>query len=218
MMRSLVLVITLHASASSGGLASGKGAPAGLAAHAHAGLAAHAHAALARGASTRPPVVQRRRASPRMEVEEDSAFGGAQRVESVKAGVIAAVAGGLACALPALVVDGFNVAQWEFDVDTVSLACGLFGLTYRYIVRNDASEMLRQGAIGAFALSRASAAVHVSDSCIPVPLRCEPFGLYLDPSMLAQGAGAVVVGACAFGAAAAAVDYAFGKGWVSKKD
>lgn len=140
----------------------------------------------------------------------------AQRIESLKAAVVGAVSGGLACAPVSLVATGFNIAQWEFDVDTLSLASALFAITYRYTVRTSTSPMLRQGAIGAFALSRASAGVTVSDTCVPVPLRCEPYGFYLDSAMVLQGAGAAVVGGCAFGAAAWAVDYCTERGWISK--
>lgn len=143
-------------------------------------------------------------------------FGGAQRLESLKAAALGAASGGLACAPVALVAAGFDLATWEFDVDTLALASALFAITYRYTVREDASPMLRQGAVGAFALSRAGAAVRVPDTCAPAPLRCEPYGLYLDPTMLAQGAAAALVGACAFGAAAAAVDYACTRGWLRR--
>jgi hypothetical protein len=158
----------------------------------------------------------------RMAAEEGSggggggdAFDGVQRLESAKAAVVGAVSGGLASVPVTLFVDGFNVAQWEFDVDTLSLACALFAVTYRYTVRDDANPMLRQGAIGAFALGRATAAVRVSDTCVPVPLRCEPYGFYVDAAMLGQGLGAVAVGVVAFGAAGAAMDWALEKGWIS---
>lgn len=152
----------------------------------------------------------------RMMAGEEVDIFSAQRVESVKAAVVGALSGGLACAPVALVTTGFNVAQWEFEVDTLAAASALFAITYRYTVRQDLSPMLRQGAVGAFALSRASAGVRVSDTCVPVPLRCGPAGLYLDLAMVSQGASAAVVGTCAFGAAAAAIDYCLDRGWISK--
>ena len=57
--------------------------------------------------------------------------------------------------------------------------------------------------------------MRVSATCAPVPLRCAPFGLYLDAAMLGQGLGALAVGGVAFGAAGAAMDYVLAKGWVA---
>lgn len=138
----------------------------------------------------------------------------AQRIESGKAAVLGALSGAVVAAPVAYITDAGRVAQWEFDVDMLSLSCALFAITYRYAVREDDNPMLRQGAVGAFALVRALGAVRVSDTCTPVPLRCPPLGLYVDGSMALQGAGALLVGAVAFGTVAAVIDQATARGWL----
>ena len=57
-----------------------------------------------------------------------------------------------------------NIAQFEFDVDQISIAGALFGLVYRYAVRRDNNPQLRQGVVGAFAITRSVATVRVSAS------------------------------------------------------
>ena len=77
-----------------------------------------------------------------------------ERTESAKAGAIAAVAGSL-CATPAaLVASTAFTPQWEFATDVLAVQLLLFGVVYRYAVRSDDNEMLKQGAVGAFALVR----------------------------------------------------------------
>lgn len=139
---------------------------------------------------------------------------GAQRLESVKAAVVGAVSGSIAALPAAAVADGFKFAQWEYDVDTIAISCALFAITYRYAMREDGDMQVRMGVVGAFAVSRAAPAVHVSDSCLVAPLRCPPLGLYLDGTMLAQGVTALVVAGCAFAGAAAAIDAVIERGWL----
>mmetsp|Transcript_22301 Transcript_22301/g.75053 ORF Transcript_22301/g.75053 Transcript_22301/m.75053 type:complete len:220 (+) Transcript_22301:1419-2078(+) len=138
----------------------------------------------------------------------------AQRLESGKAAAIGALSGAVAGAPFAYVAAAGRVAQWEFDVDMLSLSCALFAITYRYAVREDDNPMLRLGVVGAFAIVRALPTVRVSDGCTPVPLRCPPYGLYVDPTMALQGLGALVVGACAFGVVSIAIDQATARGWL----
>lgn len=126
-----------------------------------------------------------------------------------------ALSSAVAAAPVALLVDGFcfplfSVAQWEFDVDALAAACALFAVTYRYVVRDDANAMLRQGVIGAFAIACATASVRVSDTCIAASLRALP-----DAAVLGQGLGALAVGDVALGAAGAAMDYVLAKGWIT---
>ena len=73
--------------------------------------------------------------------KDDFSFG--QRIESVKSGVVGALAGGVALtpftALHDIAFGGETVAngpaQWEFDTDTGSLEAALFAIVYRYCVR-----------------------------------------------------------------------------------
>lgn len=95
-----------------------------------------------------------------------------ERIESVKAGLIGAVAFTLT-ALVLLVVQGlvsdlllklntnFGVISW---ISAIELAIGavsgfLFGVTYRYIIRSDRNSHLQDGAVLAFGLVRGLALV-----------------------------------------------------------
>ncbi|MEO1404532.1 MAG: hypothetical protein AAFV72_25230 [Cyanobacteria bacterium J06635_1] len=81
-----------------------------------------------------------------------------ERIESVKAGLIAAIAGGLT----ALFFWGIKITFTDASLTPESILtiaipifCAfLFGITYRYIIRQDANPHLRSGALGAFALVR----------------------------------------------------------------
>jgi len=109
-----------------------------------------------------------------------------------------------------------NIPQFEFDVDQISIAGALFGLVYRYAVRRDNNPQLRQGVVGAFAITRTVATVRVSSECLAVPLRCGPPLSYLDYDMLGQLASGLIVSGVAFGAAAAAVDAGVDRGWLKR--
>ena len=109
-----------------------------------------------------------------------------------------------------------NIAQFEFDVDQISIAGALFGLVYRYVVRRDNNPQLRQGVVGAFAITRTVATVRVSSECLAVPLRCGPPLSYLDYAMLGQLASGLIVSGVAFAAAAAAVDAGVDRGWLKR--
>ena len=144
----------------------------------------------------------------------------ADRLESAKAGAVAAVAGSLA-ALPAgLLLPGALSAQWEFDTDMQALSLALFGLVYRYAARptgDPASDkMLGQGAVGAFALTRAMAGVRVGPQCSAVPLVCGPPLGYFDWDMLGQAAVRGTTAALAFGGAALALEAAMERGLVGR--
>lgn len=87
-----------------------------------------------------------------------------ERIESIKSGGIAALAGAGASAA-GLVLDAelHNILGETIPTNAtlgiVPIAIGtvcafLFGVTYRYIVRQDKNPHLRSGAVGAFALTR----------------------------------------------------------------
>lgn len=69
------------------------------------------------------------------------------RIESIKAAVIGAIGGSLSY-LPIGTVIGVAhgfTPQWEFDSDTLALSLALFGITYRYTIRTERNDMLKQG-------------------------------------------------------------------------
>ena len=152
-------------------------------------------------------------------MQEDLA---AKRAESGKAGAVSLVAG-TAGSLPFLLLGkaaqippGYSDALWEFQADGLALMLLLFGVVYRYAVRADENPMLKQGVVGAFVITRAWARITPPATCGALPLSCgAPLG-YLNWDMIGQGAYATVETAAACVAAAAAIEFAFTKGWISK--
>ena len=140
-----------------------------------------------------------------------------ERIQSAKVGVAATLAGAIADAPIALLTQtqAFQ-PQWEFDHDALALTLALFGVVYRYAVRNDDNPMLKQGVVGAFVLTRALSALTVSPQCTALPLSCGlPLG-YLDWKMIAQLTLTSVESAIAFGVAALALEFGFDKGWLRR--
>eukprot|EP00882_Tetradesmus_deserticola_P014164 GHRQ01015055.1.p1 GENE.GHRQ01015055.1~~GHRQ01015055.1.p1 ORF type:complete len:204 (+),score=102.90 GHRQ01015055.1:632-1243(+) len=83
------------------------------------------------------------------------------RIESGKAAALAA-AGGLAGSLPFLLSASTPGLQSILSLGASLAACLLFGVTYRYAVREDASNMhLRGGAVAAFGIVKALGAADV---------------------------------------------------------
>jgi len=92
----------------------------------------------------------------------------AERQESIKAGLLGAVVGvPLVLGLTALnselgilsparfsPIAATNSQQVIVGSAIALFSCFLFGVTYRYIIRQDANPHLRSGAVGAFALVR----------------------------------------------------------------
>lgn len=58
--------------------------------------------------------------------------------------------------------------------------------------------------------------LQASDECTALPLSCGPPLGYFNWEMILRGLGAGVESAIAFGAAAAAIELAFEKGWVKR--
>ena len=89
-----------------------------------------------------------------------------ERFESVKAAVCSATSGTIASApvkLSTLVSSKAlesapALAQWQWSIGSMGMELALFGIVYRCTVRNDDNYMLKQGAVGAFAL------IHWSDA------------------------------------------------------
>ena len=103
-----------------------------------------------------------------------------ERIESLKAGTLAAISFMLAYAI-AISFNSFILAvrfqvlarlQAAFEIDllvkvAIALLSGfLFGVTYRYIVRSDRNSHLGDGAVLAFSLVRGFAPVEVTDNLI----------------------------------------------------
>lgn len=150
-----------------------------------------------------------------------------ERVESGKVAVAAAIGGSVFMAPVAVLLavttedlhrlrllvspDAFT-PQWEFAHDTLAVMLALFGVVYRYSVRSDGNPMLKQGVIGAFALTRALSAVQTPPECTSLPLSCgAPLG-YVDYTMLLQLGGSFLESAVAFGGAAIILEAGFNRG------
>uniref|UniRef100_A0A7S1UEP5 Uncharacterized protein n=1 Tax=Phaeomonas parva TaxID=124430 RepID=A0A7S1UEP5_9STRA len=113
-----------------------------------------------------------------------------ERIETLKAGVVGLLASGVAVAVPGFFLDG-SLPQWEFSTDMTSLVGFLFAAVYRYAVREDANPNLKQGVVGAFAITRIIAKINVDPSvCTAAPLTCGPPLGYYNWDMIAQGAAA----------------------------
>lgn len=111
----------------------------------------------------------------------------AERIESVKVGGVALLVGSLASIPLALVAPDAFSAQWELGHDGLAVMLLLFGVVYRYAVREDENPMLKQGVVGAFAVTRALAELRASPGCTAMPLSCgAPLG-YVDWSMILSG-------------------------------
>jgi hypothetical protein len=101
-----------------------------------------------------------------------------ERIESFKAGILAAVSFGLAY-IVATLVNSFilgvrfeRLAQLQAAIGVdllvkvaIALLSGfLFGVTYRYIIRGDRNSHLKDGAVLAFGLVRGFAPLEVSEN------------------------------------------------------
>jgi hypothetical protein len=98
-------------------------------------------------------------------VNPDSSFTAAERLESLKAGVIAAVGTGVTFTvvwgIHRLIAEPLSVSLGQFAIKAaIALFSGfLFGVTYRYVIRTDQNLQLSTGAVFAFGLIRGLATV-----------------------------------------------------------
>ena len=121
-----------------------------------------------------------------------------ERMESVKAAVVAGAGGG-ALAAPLLVSQGGGTAA----VGAAALSCAAFGVTYRYAVRRDVENSeLKGGVVGAFGLARGLSAADVY-------LRAASLEGDLDVASYAQAALLAGQGVLTFAFAALALEQAF---------
>jgi hypothetical protein len=149
---------------------------------------------------------------------DNNKFGFWQRIDSIKSGVVGAIAGSLASTI-LLAIHDDSIQQWEFDTDGAAVSSGLFAIVYRYCVRTDTNNpQLAQGVVGAFALTRTIARVHVPiATCTALPLTCgPPFGV-LNWDLLWQLAWNGTESFVMFGSAAYALEYVTTqRGWISR--
>ncbi len=78
-----------------------------------------------------------------------------ERIESIKAGGVAALTGtSLGTLLLGLRPSLLNSNAYVLHIAVATVSAFLFGVTYRYIIRNDSNPHLKSGVVGAFALTR----------------------------------------------------------------
>lgn len=140
-----------------------------------------------------------------------------ERLESAKAGLLSAFSGSVASApLSLLLSAGTLSAQWEFASDALALQLLLFGVVYRYAVRNDDSMQLKQGAVGAFVVTRVTAMARPAAYCTALPLSCGPPLGYLDWDLIGQLVQMGAVSGLAFGGAALGLEQCFARGLIGR--
>lgn len=118
------------------------------------------------------------------------------RIESLKAAVLAGIVAGLAAAVlllahrvPSLgwgaalasIASGLSGSTFWISSVIAGLSGGLFGITYRYAVRQDENSQLKAGVVLAFSLVRGLALVNVVAA---VSLRGWPFAVAIAESLL----------------------------------
>ncbi|KAF6255576.1 hypothetical protein COO60DRAFT_199711 [Scenedesmus sp. NREL 46B-D3] len=131
------------------------------------------------------------------------------RVESGKAAALAA-AGGLAGSLPFLLSASTPGLQGILSLGASLAACLLFGVTYRYAVREDAANMhLRGGAVAAFGLVKALGAADVIQATADA-------GDVFGAAVVGNSALYALQCMLLFGFAAAAVEAGFSNGLVKR--
>ena len=142
------------------------------------------------------------------------------RVASIKSAAISTL-GGVLGSLPIAAAIGYYdhfSPQWEFSHDSLAVWLFLYGVVYRYAVRNDVNPQLKTGVIGAFAIVRALNMVDVPSFCTPIPLNCGPPFYYFDYSMISIGLINLFESLVAFGAASYAIEWATKNNVISKAD
>jgi len=141
----------------------------------------------------------------------------AKRAESGKAAIVSLLSGSTA-ALPFLLLDpgAFVSPAWEFQADGLAVMLLLFGVVYRYAVRTDSNQMLKQGVVGAFTITRSWALISPSSSCDVLPLSCgAPLG-YFNWDMILSGTFNALETGAACAAAAFALELCFRKGLIQR--
>ncbi|CAK0861693.1 unnamed protein product [Prorocentrum cordatum] len=141
---------------------------------------------------------------------------GEERFESVKTSALAVLFAVVPEAIGGLLDPDRLTPRWELQLDALALQAVLFGLVYRYAVREgDDNPMQRMGVLAAFAVPRALFLV-APPPCTAAPLSCgEPLG-YFSWSMLGQAAKHLLIGGATLGAALYGLERAFAVGLVRR--
>ncbi|KAL0018824.1 hypothetical protein WJX77_002879 [Trebouxia sp. C0004] len=127
----------------------------------------------------------------------------AEKVESGKAAAIAGVAGGLA-SLPYILAAGHPPISAALSAAVCLVSCTLFGVTFRYAIRQDLQNLqLKGGVVAAFGLVRGSAQADMLQLSVGNPLT---------PQFLAQAALVAGESMLTFAFAAVALDAALQNG------
>lgn len=137
------------------------------------------------------------------------------RIASIQAAGLAGTMAGLAgsgllmvhraaalgwAAAAASTIDGLAGITFWISVAIAALSGALFGITYRYVVRQDSSSYLRSGVIFAFSFVRGLALVNVGAA---VTMMGWPFLVAITESLLL------------FSLAAAVLEVALRRGWIA---
>lgn len=142
---------------------------------------------------------------------------GEERFESVKTSALAIIFAVVPEAVTGWLDPERLTPRWEFQLDMLALQVLLFGLVYRYAVREgDENPMLRAGVLAAFVLPRAFFLVEMPAECVTVPLNCGPPLGYFNWSMLAQVVKHAVIGGVVLGSALYGLERAFAVGLIRR--
>jgi hypothetical protein len=131
-----------------------------------------------------------------------------ERIESLKAGSLSAIATGIAygsmLALDRLTISRHTGTLFSLALEVAIAGAGgfLFGVTYRYIIRTDRNDHLNSGAVLAFGLVRGLAQVNVRD-------------LDLDLAQIATNGLILAENILLFAIARYTLDYALIRRWIS---
>ncbi|MEG3881575.1 hypothetical protein QT972_29860 [Microcoleus sp. herbarium7] len=158
-------------------------------------------------------------------MKDSSNFSAAERVESLKAGSVAALSCLFSFGAIALANTLILARRWDFlaslqvrELDlnfairgTIALLGGfLFGVTYRYAIRRDVNPQLKSGAVLAFGLVRAfgqlDAGLSFEGGKMPALQKLLPFAV--------GGVESVVF----FAIAGLVLDWAIGRSWIKPFD
>ena len=147
----------------------------------------------------------------------------ADRIESVKAAIFGGLVSSVASAPFNYIASNFLLSpanplgQFEYLTDMASITGAVFAITYRYVVRegDQGNDMLKMGAVSAFALTATLPAIEIPAYCGSIPLTCE-YGYILDGGTIAQIAGAAIPAFASFKCAQIAVDKAIELGWIER--
>jgi hypothetical protein len=144
------------------------------------------------------------------------------RIASVQAAAISSIGGSLVYApvsvLYAITLGGGLNGQWEFNTDMLAIQLAVFGVTYRYAIREDRNPNLGDGVLLSFVIARALANVHVPDSCGALPLDCGPPYGYFSSSMLSEIGSNFFQSYLAYGSSKYCLDKAFSSGLLGRFD